>query len=53
MSDGGSEVLVSTGGAVGRLSLNRPQAIHALTLGMCETMADALAGWRSDDASGS
>ena len=42
------DVLISRAGAVGRFSLNRPKAIHALTLGMCDTMADALAEWRGD-----
>ena len=37
-------------GAVGHLSLNRPKAIHALTLGMCEEMSEVLARW-TDDAS--
>jgi enoyl-CoA hydratase/carnithine racemase len=44
------EVLISTDGAVGRFSLNRPKAIHALTLGMCQAMGEALAGWRADPA---
>ncbi len=44
------EVLVSRDGDVGRLALNRPKAIHALTLGMCEAMGDALAAWREDPA---
>ncbi len=46
----GNDVLVSADGPVGMLSLNRPQAIHALTRGMCEAMAAALDGWRGDDA---
>jgi enoyl-CoA hydratase len=44
------EVLVSVDGGVGRLTLNRPKAIHALTLDMCQAMAEALVGWRSDPA---
>ena len=44
------DVLISTDGRVGRLSLNRPKAIHALNLPMCEAMIDALVGWREDDA---
>jgi enoyl-CoA hydratase len=43
-----SEVLISTEGAVARLRLNRPKAIHALTHGMCTAMGDALLGWRGD-----
>ena len=47
MSD---EVLISIDGAAGRLSLNRPKAIHALTLGMVRAMTEALLAWRDDDA---
>ncbi|GGD44645.1 enoyl-CoA hydratase/isomerase family protein [Erythrobacter arachoides] len=39
-----------THGAIGHISLNRPKALHALTQGMCEAMAEALLGWRGDDA---
>jgi enoyl-CoA hydratase len=45
-----AEVLCFVEGAVGRIRLNRPKAIHALTLGMCETMVDALLSWRDDPA---
>jgi enoyl-CoA hydratase len=48
MSDG--ELLVSVDGAAGRLRLNRPRAIHALTEGMCTTMIAALQAWRNDAA---
>ena len=44
------EVLTSTGGAAGRLSLNRPTALHALTLDMCHTMSTALGKWADEDA---
>ena len=44
------EILVSIEGGVGRLRLNRPKAIHALTHGMCVAMSDALAEWRADEA---
>src|SRR3546814_12214019 len=44
------DILISTDGRVGRLSLNRPKAIHALNLPMCEAMIDALVGWRGDAA---
>ncbi|MFN2247836.1 MAG: enoyl-CoA hydratase/isomerase family protein [Candidatus Promineifilaceae bacterium] len=40
------EVLVRIEGAVGRLTLNRPRALHALTTEMCRTMAEALLSWR-------
>jgi enoyl-CoA hydratase len=42
------EVLISVVGDIGRIRLNRPKAIHALTLGMCEAMIDALETWRVD-----
>jgi enoyl-CoA hydratase len=45
-----SDVLISRDGAVGRIRLNRPKAIHALTKAMCETMSEALLGWRDDAA---
>jgi enoyl-CoA hydratase len=45
-----ADVLISTQDRVGRLRLNRPKAIHALTTGMCEAMSKALLGWRDDDS---
>ena len=44
------EVLVRQEGSVGRLTLNRPQALHALTEAMCATMTRALLAWREDPA---
>ncbi|WP_033074469.1 enoyl-CoA hydratase/isomerase family protein [Sphingopyxis sp. MWB1] len=44
------DVLISTDGRAGRIALNRPKAIHALNLAMCEAMTDALVAWRTDDA---
>jgi len=44
------DVLIATEGRIGRISLNRPKAIHALNLAMCEAMIDALVTWRADDA---
>jgi len=41
-----AEVLVRIEGAVGRLTLNRPRPLHALTTEMCRTMAEALLSWR-------
>ncbi|PTR05810.1 MULTISPECIES: enoyl-CoA hydratase/isomerase family protein [unclassified Novosphingobium] len=43
-----SEVLISRDGAAGRLSLNRPKALHALTQNMCEAMSTALHEWQDD-----
>ena len=45
-----SPVLIRREGAVGRLSLNRPKALHALTQEMCEAISAALLEWREDDA---
>lgn len=44
------EVHVHTHGRAGHISLNRPKALHALTLEMCHAMSAALSGWASDDA---
>lgn len=44
------DVLLSADGAIGRISLNRPKAIHALTWPMCDAMIEALARWRTDPA---
>jgi enoyl-CoA hydratase len=44
------DVLISTQDRIGRIRLNRPKALHALTTGMCETMSEALLGWRDDDS---
>lgn len=35
---------------MGHISLNRPKAIHALTLPMCHAMSAALTEWAGDDA---
>ena len=45
-----TDVLISTQDRVGRLRLNRPKALHALTTGMCEAMSGALLDWRNDDS---
>ncbi|WBQ15240.1 enoyl-CoA hydratase/isomerase family protein [Sphingobium yanoikuyae] len=44
------DVLIAVEGGVGRLRLNRPKAIHALTRAMCATMTDALLAWQDDVA---
>jgi enoyl-CoA hydratase len=46
MSD--AEVIARVEGAVGRVTLNRPRVLHALTLEMCQAMTDALLAWRDD-----
>ena len=45
-----AEVLIRRDGAAGSLSLNRPSAIHALTLDMVHAMTAALLDWRDDNA---
>lgn len=45
-----TDVLTHTYGAAGHISLNRPKALHALTLEMCHAMSAALSTWRDDDA---
>ncbi|MFN4114233.1 MAG: enoyl-CoA hydratase/isomerase family protein [Sphingomonadaceae bacterium] len=44
------EVLISRDGVAGVLSLNRPKAIHALTLEMCHAMSAAMSQWANDNA---
>jgi len=41
-----SDVLTRTEGKVGRIRLNRPKAIHALTKEMCSAMIAALLEWK-------
>ncbi|MFJ2369042.1 enoyl-CoA hydratase/isomerase family protein [Microbacterium sp. NPDC087665] len=50
MTDSSSDdrVLVRTEGALGRLTLNRPEAINALDLGMIEQLTAALEAWKTD-----
>ncbi|OGS55596.1 MAG: enoyl-CoA hydratase [Erythrobacter sp. RIFCSPHIGHO2_12_FULL_63_10] len=44
------DVIAQIEGAAGHLSLNRPKALHALTLKMCHAMSGALAQWADDDS---
>lgn len=44
------EVLFRREGVAGIVSLDRPKAIHALTLGMCEAMIAQLVEWEDDAA---
>jgi enoyl-CoA hydratase len=46
------DILARIAGRVGHLSLNRPAAIHALTLPMVRAMIAALLAWRDDAAVG-
>ncbi len=44
------EMLTLVEGGAGRMRLNRPRAIHALTRPMCTAMITALQAWRGDAA---
>jgi enoyl-CoA hydratase len=44
------EVLFERKGVLGYILLNRPKALNALTLGMCELMTAQLKRWAQDDA---
>jgi enoyl-CoA hydratase len=45
-----TDVLARVEGRAGHISLNRPKALHALTLEMCHAMSAALTRWTADDA---
>jgi enoyl-CoA hydratase len=44
------EVITRVEGAVGRITLNRPQALHALDTHMIRLITEALLAWRGDPA---
>jgi len=44
------QLLISIDNGVGRIRLNRPKAIHALTTEMCAAMIETLLAWRQDDS---
>ncbi|HEX8569001.1 MAG TPA: enoyl-CoA hydratase/isomerase family protein [Caulobacteraceae bacterium] len=46
---GDAPVLMRVDDRVGRITLNRPKALHALNVEMCRIMLDALLAWREDD----
>ncbi len=45
-----NDVLIRVAGHAGFISLNRPSALHALTLPMVHVMTQALLAWRENDA---
>ncbi len=47
MSD---DILARVEGSVGRITLNRPKALHALNTGMCRAIIAALQSWKTDPA---
>lgn len=44
------DLIVTTDGPIGRIRLNRPKAIHALTTPMCVGVLEALEAWRGNGA---
>ena len=44
------EILARIQSGLGRITLNRPKAIHALNKGMCDAMIAALLAWKDDPA---
>ena len=44
------EVIARVEGRTGRLTLNRPKALHSLTTAMCQALTSALLAWREDPA---
>jgi enoyl-CoA hydratase len=44
------EIIARIEGRVGRLTLNRPKALHSLTTPMCLAISSALLAWREDPA---
>jgi enoyl-CoA hydratase len=48
MNEGTDEIILRHEGRLGRITLNRPKAINALSLGMVRSMAAALVRWRAD-----
>lgn len=46
---GQDEVICGIEGNLGRLTLNRPEALHSLNHAMCSLMVEALLAWRTDD----
>jgi enoyl-CoA hydratase len=45
-----SDVVIRIENGIGRITLNRPQALHALTTEMCATIDAALTAWENDQA---
>jgi enoyl-CoA hydratase len=43
-----SDVIIKAENGVGHVTLNRPNALHALTFAMCKVITDALLAWEVD-----
>ncbi len=48
MVEAASEILFERRGTAGLVTLNRPQALNAVTLGMVRALTQQLAEWRND-----
>ncbi len=46
----GASIILRQEGPVGRITLNRPEALHALNTDMCLAVSDALSRWKGDDS---
>jgi enoyl-CoA hydratase len=44
------DILARIEGSVGRITLNRPKALHALNTAMCRAIIEALQAWEADPA---
>ena len=44
------EIIARVESRVGRLTLNRPKALHSLTTAMCLALSAALMAWKDDPA---
>ena len=44
------DLITTVQGAIGRIRLNRPKALHALNSVMCNGVLEALESWRGDPA---
>lgn len=44
------DVSIRVENGIGRITLNRPQALHALNTDMCRLMSEALTEWAADDS---
>ena len=45
-----SDILTNAADGLARITLNRPEALHALNTHMCANMTQALLAWRDDDS---
>ena len=45
-----SDIAARVEGHAGIISLNRPSALHALTIDMVHAMTQTLAAWKTDDS---